>query len=337
MKKRICKQHCLFPFIMFFVLAFFFSFTLGKYPISPGELMRILFSRIFPIERTWAMESETIIFNIRLPRIILGGFIGSALGMAGLVYQGLFQNPLVSPDVLGTTSGAGFGAALGLLLGLNYYGITITSFCFGLISVVFVMTIGKKVANNQILSLVLSGIMISSLFSSATSFLKLVADTENTLPAITYYLMGSLTSTRTSDLPFALILISLSSIPLLFLAWPLNVLTQGEDEARSMGINTKLLRNIVIILATVMTSVTVAVAGVIGWIGLVIPHFIRMLIGCDYRKTLPASIFLGAGFLICVDTLSRILTTYEIPLGILTSFIGAPFFLYLIIREGKKL
>lgn len=330
------KNHYLFPFILFFLLVFILSFAVGKYPISPINLVKILLSKVFPIERTWSKESETILFNIRMPRIIIAAFIGAALSVSGLIFQGIFQNPLVSPDVLGTTSGAGFGAALGLFFGFSYFGITIISFLFGLLAVFLVMSIGRKLNNNQILSFVLAGIMISSLFSSSTSFLKLVADTDNTLPAITYYLMGSLTSIRQSDLPFVITLITLSIIPLLFLRWPLNVLTQGEDEAKSLGVNTKLLRVIAIILATIMTSVTVAVGGVIGWVGLVIPHLIRMLLGCDYRKTLPATIFLGAGFLIFVDTLSRILTTYEVPIGILTSFIGAPFFLYLLLREGKK-
>jgi ABC-type Fe3+-siderophore transport system, permease component len=335
-KKHLLKRHSLLPFVIFFLVMFLISFAVGKYPISPIDLVKILFSRIFPIAKTWSREAETIVFNIRLPRIILASFIGAALSLSGLVYQGIFQNPLVSPDVLGTSSASGFGAALALFFGFSYVGITLTSFAFGMLSVVLVLTIGRKINANKILSFVLSGIMISSLFSSSTSFLKLVADTDQVLPAITYYLMGSLTSTRTSDLPFAITLITISIIPLFFLRWPLNVLTQGEDEARSMGVNTDLIRKIAIVLATIMTSATVAVAGVIGWIGLVVPHLVRMMLGCDYRKTLPSAIFLGAGFLVMVDTVSRILTTYEIPIGILTSFIGAPFFLYLLLREGKK-
>jgi iron complex transport system permease protein len=271
-----------------------------------------------------------------LPRILSSAIIGAALSLSGLSYQGMFKNPMVSPDVLGTSAGAGFGASLAILLGLSYFTISFISFAFGLLAVILVTFISSKIMNQRTLALILGGIMISSLFSSATSFVKLVADTDNTLPAITYWLMGSLASVRKSDVYFLLIVTVIGAIPLFLLRWKLNLLTLDEDEAMSLGINTILLRKIVIVCATLMTSASICVGGHIGWIGLVIPHFTRMVVGCDYRVSLPVSILMGSSFLMLVDTISRSLLTSEIPIGILTSFIGAPFFLYLMIREAKK-
>ncbi len=205
-----------------------------------------------------------------------------------------------------------------------------------ILSVSLVVLIARRVQNQPVLGLVLAGIMISSLFNSLLSFIKLVADTDDVLPQITYYLIGSLTSTRTGDLVASAIVISVCSIILYAVRWNLNVMTLGEEEALSLGVNTKRIRAIAIATATLMTAVTTAAAGMIGWIGLVIPHLVRMSIGCDYRRTIPATILLGSSFLMLVDTVSRVMTTSEIPIGILASFVGAPFFLYLIIREGKK-
>lgn len=331
------KTQLFFPLMTItLVVVFFISFALGRYPISPNTLVKVLLSKIFPIAKTWSNQAETVIFQIRLPRIIIALFIGSALSLSGLTYQGLFQNPMVSPDVLGTTSGAAFGAALGILLKFSYVGIAISSFLFGLLAVLLVMLISSRLPSKPILALVLSGIMISSIFTSLVSFVKLVADTNNTLPTITYYLMGSLSSVRKSDVWFIIVIVVISAIPLFLLRWNLNVMTQGEEEALTLGVNTKAVRRIAIVSATLMTSATVAVSGMIGWVGLVIPHFVRMCVGCDYRKTIPASILMGSSFLLFVDTMARNISTMEIPLGILTSFIGAPFFLYLIVREGKK-
>ena len=321
--------------ILFFVI-FFASFFIGRYPIKPSQLVLVLLSRVFNIEPTWSKTVESIILNVRLPRILSSAIIGAALSLSGLSYQGMFKNPMVSPDVLGTSAGAGFGASLAILLGLSYFTISFISFAFGLLAVILVTFISSKIMNQRTLALILGGIMISSLFSSATSFVKLVADTDNTLPAITYWLMGSLSSVRKSDVYFLLIVTVIGAIPLFLLRWKLNLLTLDEDEAMSLGINTILLRKIVIVCATLMTSASICVGGHIGWIGLVIPHFTRMVVGCDYRVSLPVSILMGSSFLMLVDTISRSLLTSEIPIGILTSFIGAPFFLYLMIREAKK-
>ena len=322
---------------LLFVAIFFISFALGRYPIPPQTVLKVLLSKIFPIAETWSKSVETVIFQIRIPRIIAAIFIGSALSLSGLTFQGLFQNPMVSPDVLGTSNGAAFGAAIGILLNMHYAGIVTTSFLTGIGAVILVLAIASRVPSMPVLGMVLSGIMVSSFFTSLVSFIKLIADTQNTLPAITYFLMGSLSSIRSSDTVFLVIIITLSTIPIILIRWHLNVMTQGEEEAKSLGVNTRVIRLIAISSATLMTSVTVAVAGMIGWVGLVIPHLTRMCLGCDYRKTIPGSIIMGSTFLLLVDTIARSISTIEIPLGILTSFVGAPFFLYLIIREGKKL
>lgn len=323
-------------FFLLFLFVFFSSFFIGRYPIKPSELVLVFLSRIFPITPTWSKTVESIILNVRLPRILSSAIIGAALSLSGLSYQGMFKNPMVSPDILGTTAGAGFGASLGILLSLSYLSISFISFGFGLLAVILVTTISSKLMNHKTLALILGGIMISSLFSSATSFVKLVADTDNSLPAITYWLMGSLASVRKVDVIFLLITFTIGVIPLFLLRWKLNLLTLDEDEAKSLGINTVLLRKIVILCATLITSASICVGGNIGWIGLVIPHFTRMLVGCDYRLSLPVSILMGSSFLIVVDTISRSVSTGEIPIGILTSFIGAPFFLYLMMRESKR-
>jgi iron complex transport system permease protein len=326
----------IFGFIALFIVVFFLSFFLGRYPISPFTLIKVMLSKIFPITQTWPNTVENVIFKIRMPRILSSAIVGAALSISGLCYQGMFKNPMVSPAVLGTSSGAGFGASLGILFGLSYLSINAMSFAFGILAVVLVTIIGGKLMHEKTLGLILGGIMISSIFTSATSFVKLVADTEETLPAITYWLMGSLASVSMSDIKFIIIPITIGLIPIVLLKWKLNLLTLDEDEAMSLGINTILLRKIVIFASTLMTAACVSISGNIGWVGLVIPHFTRMVIGCDYRYSIPISLLMGSSFLMLVDTLSRTVTTGEIPLGILTSFIGAPFFLYLMIREGRK-
>ena len=283
----------------------------------------------------WTDAESAVVLNVRLPRILAASLIGAALSVAGVSYQGMFRNPMVSPDLLGASTGAGFGAALALFLSLSYFGVTLSAFCFGLAAVLLAYLISRKSRMDSTLSMVLAGMMISSLFTSGTSLIKLVADTENQLPAITYWLMGSLTSILGRDVRFAALPILLGLVPLLLLRWRINLLTLSEAEARSMGVDTRRLRLVVIFCATLMTAASVAISGMIGWVGLVIPHFCRILFGYDYRKLLPSCALLGAAFLILVDTIARTITTAEIPLGILTSFVGAPVFLYLILSGGE--
>lgn len=325
------KKRSIIPFIILLFIALILSFVIGRYNLSPIIVLKGLLG--FNVSN----QAKTIIFNLRLPRIVIAVLLGSGLALSGLVYQGLFQNPMVSPDLLGSTSGAGFGAALAILLGFSYLQITLVSFLFGIIAVAIVLLISSKVKGNPTLTLVLSGMMVSSVFSALISFVKLIADPEEALPQITYFLMGSLSSVRKEDILPVFLLIAVAIIPIVLMRWQLNVMTQGEEEARALGVNTKVIRYISIISATIITATATSLCGMISYVGLVIPHLVRMVLGCDYRRTVPASIFLGATFLLLVDTVSRSFTTVELPIGILTSLIGAPFFLYLIIRESNKL
>ena len=327
-----------------FVLVFLGSFLLGRYAVSMSTTLRILSSRIleklsFGALSTaggWTELEAAVVLNIRLPRILCAALVGAALSAAGASYQGMFRNPMVSPDLMGASTGAGFGASLAILLGFSYFGIMVTAFCFGLGAVLLAWLVSRFSRLNATLALVLAGVMISSLFSACTSFVKLVADTQEQLPAITYWLMGSLSSVKGEDTAFAAIPILLGLIPLLLLRWRMNLLTVSEAEARSMGLNTGRLRLAVILCATLVTAASVAVSGMIGWMGLVIPHFCRMVFGYDYRRLVPASVLMGGAFLMLVDDIARVITTSELPLGILTSFVGAPVFLYLIVQGGAE-
>ncbi len=321
-------------FILLFVLfiaVFFLSFIIGRYKIFPDELVKILLG--LETENT---DAITVVFNIRLPRVLAALLIGASLSVSGASYQGMFRNPLVSPDILGASSGAGFGASLAIILSLSYFSISLFAFLFGLLSVILAYILSKIGRRNSTLSMVLSGIMIGSLFTSMTSFIKLIADTNSVLPQITYWLMGSLSSIKKADIYFLLPITVICMLPILLLRWRINLLTTGDFDAKSMGVNVKLTKFIIIICATLLTASCVAVSGMIGFVGLVIPHFARRIFGYDYRRVLPASILLGSTFLMLTDDIARTLTTSEIPLGILTSFVGVPVFIYLIISRGER-
>ena len=312
------------------------SVVLGRYPIGPKELGGILLSRVVDMEPFWSVTQESLLLQHRLPRIILACLVGCCLAAAGASYQGVFQNPMAAPDILGASSGAAFGAALAILMDLGSTMVMLFAFVASLLTVALVIFVGNRARGKRVLGLVLSGIMIGSLVSSGTSFIKLVADPEDQLPAITYWLMGSLNGTAPKDVLFALVPMLLGAVPLILLRWKINILTLGDEEAETMGVNAKRLRTIVILCATLITAASVSVSGVIGWVGLVIPHMARRLVRNNYRHLMPASMLLGAIFLLLVDDLSRNLMATEIPIGILTSFIGAPFFLYLITRDGER-
>ena len=316
---------------------FLVSFVLGRYDVPLWQVVRILLSKVLPLEATWTANMAVAVLNVRLPRILLACLVGCALSTAGTAYQSVFRNPMAAPDILGASSGACFGAALAILLGLGRGGVTALAFAASLVTVALVYVIARRIRGNQVVNLLLSGIMISSLFSACTSYIKLVADPTNQLPAITYWLMGSLSGTRMQDVAFALLPMAAGLIPLLLLRWRINLLTLDEEEARSMGVNATALRLVVILCATVLTAASVSVSGMIGWVGLVIPHLSRKLVGNDCRRLLPAAMLLGAIFLLLVDNVSRNLLAVEIPIGILTAFIGAPFFIYLMTRKEHVL
>jgi iron complex transport system permease protein len=305
------------------------SLSLGRYPIPLWALI----ARIFGVPFA-SPQMEAIFFNVRLPRILMACLVGTSLAASGAAYQGVFQNPLAAPDILGASSGAATGAALAILQRLSGPMITVFAFISSLLTIALVMFIGDRARGKKIVGLILTGLMISSLNSAGISLMKLAADPSNVLPEIVYWLMGSLTKTKPSDLSFVIPPMLLGLAPLLILRWRINLLTLNEDEAQSMGINVRLTRILVIVSSTLITAAAVSVSGVIGWAGLVIPHLTRRLVGNDYRRLMPASMIFGALFLLSIDNISRNLFATEIPLGILTSLIGAPFFLWLITRKG---
>lgn len=312
------------------------SLLLGRYALSPGQLLHMLWTKVTGGAADWPLSDDKVVFAVRLPRVAAAALVGAALAVSGAAYQGMFRNPMVSPDILGASTGAGFGAAVAILLGAGYFGISAAAFCCGLLAVAAAWLVSRLSRTNQTVTLILAGMMISSLFSAGTSFVKLVADTQQQLPAITYWLMGSLSSIKDKDVLFLSIPVTLGMVPLLVLRWRMNLLTLGEEEAQSMGVNTRRLRGAVIVCATLLTSASVAVSGMIGWVGLVIPHFCRMLFGYDYRRLIPAGALFGASFLLIVDDIARLVTTGELPLGILTAFVGAPLFVYLIVTGGGR-
>ena len=320
---------------IFMVVASFASLLLGRFPIEPGQALGMLASTVFPVDQTWTNQQETLFFNVRLPRILLALMVGACLATAGAAFQGTFQNPLVSPDILGASQGAAFGAALAILTVGGAFATSIYAFAFSMLSVFVVLLISNRAKGNRVLVVVLAGVMVSNLFQSGVSFCKLVADPADDLPAITYWLMGSLTGAKLSDLALVAAPMAIGMVVLFAMRWRINILTMGDDEASTMGINAKHTRYVVLLAATLVTAASVAVSGIIGFVGLVVPHLTRMIVGADYRKLIPASALMGASFLLIVDNVARLATTAEIPIGILTAFIGAPFFLYLITRKKK--
>lgn len=304
----------------------------GKYPLSAGEVLSAL-GTIFGGSGPVDPMTLTVVFNIRLPRVLAAIVVGSALAASGATYQGLFRNPLVSPDILGVSAGASLGAVVGIFLSLPVAAIQIVSFAGGLAAVLAVYAIGGLIrGRDPILTLVLAGVAVGALVGAGISLIKILADPYDQLPAITYWLLGSLASVTLADLVFVLPSVALGSILLFLLRWRMNLLALGEDEARALGVETRCLRPVLVVAATLMTSAVVSITGVIGWIGLVVPHVVRMLVGPDFRALLPASMALGAAFLLVIDLLARSVAQTEIPLGILTAVVGAPFFLGLLAR-----
>ena len=318
------------------LVLFLLSFIWGRYDVPLPEVVRILLSRLLPVTQTWTDNMAIAVCNVRLPRILLACLVGCALSAAGASYQTVFQNPMAAPDILGASSGACFGAALAILTGQSSVTVTVYAFCASLLSVALVYLVGSRTRGSRVVNLLLAGIMVGSLFTAGTSYIKLVADPSNQLPQITYWLMGSLSGTRMKTVTFAAACMAVGLLPLLLLRWRMNLLTLSADEARAMGVHTDRLRLTVILSATVLTASAVSVSGMIGWVGLVIPHLSRRIVGNDCRWLLPMSMLFGAAFLLLVDNLARCLTAVEIPIGILTAFVGAPFFIYLMVKGGDR-
>ncbi|WP_240610773.1 FecCD family ABC transporter permease [Ammonifex thiophilus] len=314
---------------------FFLSFFLGPYPVPPLLLLKVLLAQVWSLPHTWSPTVEIVVLLVRLPRIVAAVLAGAALSVAGAAYQGMFRNPLVSPDILGVSAGACFGAALAIYLSWGFLAIEVSSFSWGLLAVLLACLAASRVRHDPVLALVLSGILVGTLFSSALALIKYLADPYDQLPAITFWLMGGLGRVTLPQLKWMIAPVLLGVLPLFLLRWRLNVLSLGEEEARALGLNTAGLRLLVVFCSTLATAATVAVSGMIGWVGLVIPHLARILVGPDYRRLLPASLLLGSSYLLLVDDLARSLSVAEIPLSILTSLVGAPFFFWLLLHTRR--
>ena len=317
------------------IILFFASFLMGRYSVSPVDVVKTILSPIFP-QLSVSSTVNTIVWQIRLPRILAALLVGASLSMAGTAFQGIFKNPLVSSDLLGVSNGAGFGAALAILLSGSGAVIQIFAFIFGIISVSITYLISKAYKAGGILILVLSGVAISAFFNSLISGIKFIADPEDKLPEIVYWLMGSLASVTMNEIIMIIIPLFIGFIVLYLLRWQMNILAMGDEEAQSLGLNPSRIRLIIIAACTLLTSAAVSISGIIGWIGMIIPHMARMIVGPDNKVLLLASLSLGASFLLLIDNISRVVISIEIPIGILTAVIGVPIFLYLLRRGSSE-
>ena len=309
---------------------FILSMCVGRYPLSPADVGKVFVQELFGRDSGMSTEAAVIVMNNRLPRAAAGMLTGAALAVSGCAFQGLFQNPLVSQGVLGVSSGAGFGAALSILIFSGTQFAPPFAFIFALIAVWLSFMVARMCGEVTTLMLVLGGTIISSIFSALLSFLKYVADPYNELASIVFWNMGSLASIDSRLFPYSAAAMGVGTVILLMSGWMINVLSMGDSEAASMGLNTTRARITVVIGASLATAGAVSLAGNIGWVGLIIPHTARFFAGSDNRKLIPFSALLGAGFMLLIDTLCRSLTGGEIPLGIMTSLIGGPFFIYLL-------
>jgi len=309
------------------------SFTIGRYGIPLSDLLKYLITGDYTDENL-----PVLVLQIRLPRILMALLAGGALSVSGAAYQGMFRNPMVSPDILGVSSGAGFGAAIAILCSVGLLGIQLSAFVAGL-AAVFVSLFFSRIMearHDRILTLVLAGMVISALFGALISLMKYIADSESKLPEITFWLMGSLNNVSLKEVAIVAPVILIALIPMYLNSWKMNLLSFGDEEAQSMGVNVRSLRLIVIVCASLLTASVVSVTGVIGWVGLIIPHFARFIAGPEHKRLLPASFLTGATFLLIVDDLARTVSSLEIPIGVITSLIGAPMFLIALASVKKK-
>lgn len=332
------KQKGLFPlFTVVLILLIVFSACAGRFSISAAELPVLLKARIMGRESGMDLQ-ETVLFTSRLPRVFAAVLIGCGLSVSGASYQGIFRNPMVSPDLLGASAGAGFGAALGFLLELPVMQVQLLAFFCGMLSVGLTCLISRILGNEtgeSRLLLVLSGIVVGALFQAFISMIKYVADPFDTMPSIAFWLMGGLTYVTAADIPVLAVPVLTGTLILMLFRWRINLLSFGTDEAQSMGVSVKSCQQLVIFCATLMTASCVAVGGMIGWAGLIVPHFARMFAGPDYKYMLPCCAVLGSIFLLLVDDAARCLFPQELPIGILTAIIGAPVFIGLL-AKGKR-
>lgn len=315
------------------MVIFLTSFLIGRYPIGPLTVVRVILAEFVPLRVNWTPAVHAVVIDVRLPRILGAMLIGGGLSLSGTCYQGIFRNPLVSPFILGVSAGAGFGAALAILFIPLPQAVPASAFVFGLLAVGLCFVLGHSYGRAPTLVLVLAGVIVGALFTALLSLLKYVADPDGKLPVIEFWLLGSLSSLDRRDVLMLLSLLVPCSGLLYALRWRLNLLALGDEEARSLGVEVAGLRSLVIVAATLIAAATVAVAGIIGWVGLVVPHAARILVGADFRRVVPVSTALGACYLLFIDDLARTVTAAELPIGVLTAIVGAPIFALLLRRH----
>ncbi len=317
------------------VVVYLYSFIIGSVDISVGTVIDILRAQIMPVEQYWNDVLEPIMLNVRFPQITLSVLIGGALSVSGASYQTVFKNPIVSSDILGVSAGAGFGAAFAMLNGANWWEIQIAAFVCGIAAVTIAYAIGAVFGKQNLTILVLAGVVVSSFFQALISIIKTVADTDSVLPSITFWLMGSLNKGDNADLLVMLPSVVLSLALLFVFRHKIDVLAAGEDEATAMGVNVNLVKVVVIVASTLMTACAVSVAGIIGWIGMVVPHIARTITGASYSKLIAGSFVIGGIFLVLIDDLVRA-SFADLPLGVLTALIGTPVFVFLLVRTKRE-
>ncbi len=312
-----------------------YSLCSGAYHVAPEHVCAILVNEVIPIEQTWTDTMFRVVMYSRMPRIIAAIVVGLALSMAGSAYQGVFRNPLVSPDLLGVSNGACLGVAISILLGLGYYGNLICAFAGGLIAVGITVLLPYLTKNRSTSSLILSGVIVGGFFSSFLGIVKYIADPDTELAEITYWQLGSLANTRIESLQIIAPVILIFAVLLFLLRWRINAISVGDREAKALGVNLGRERGLLILCATMLTGAAICLSGTIGWIGLVIPHLCRMIVGHNNARVLPVAALMGSFFMVAVDTISRTLTGAEIPLGIITGILGTPFFAFILLSQRK--
>jgi iron complex transport system permease protein len=327
MKLEELKPVAVMIFLLLPVPAFLFSLSVGKYPISPAESLSVIISRL---TGDWSYPDlfYTVIFDIRLPRILIAMLVGATLSVAGASFQGIFKNPLVDSHILGLSSGAAFGAALSLAV-LPVIPVQLGAFIFSLAGLFLSYILARSKGETPVVSLVLSGVIISAVFGAMLSIIQYMVD-EKALQSIVFWLMGSFNASTWSRLGQVWFLMVAGCIVIYLLRWRLNVMALGEEEARTTGMNVERYKAVFIIAAAVATSAAVSISGIIGLVGLIVPHIVRMIFGPDHRIVIPLSMTLGAAYMVMVDDLARSSFGFELPIGIITTLIGAPFFIYLL-------
>ena len=336
MKFNINYKILLIVLLIILIVVSILSIFIGKYDISIIEILSIIKNYLFKTDSGIEVMKSNVVLGLRMPRVFAAIIVGASLAISGVCYQGIFSNPLVSPDFLGVSSGACIGAAIAILLSLNAIFINLFAFISGIITVILTIFISKMIRYKSDITLVLSGIIIGTLMSSILGFIKYIADPETELASITYWTMGSFAYANESIIKISLIILIITSIVLYKIAWKIDILSTGDIESRVLGVDANMIRRIVIIGSTILTASSICIAGTIGWVGLIIPHFSRILVGSNNKKLIPIAMINGSIFMLLVDTLTRVITELEMPVSIITGFIGAPLFLLLLITKRKK-